>query len=231
VTRPNRLHHQSRRTAAGAILTAGALLGLVAAGTLANPASAASPKAAKVYHADLEQLNRSGAHGEATIIVKGDQLTVNIEAEGLAPNLVHVQHLHGALAAANECPDMDADTDEDGFVSVLEGVPYYGPIAASLTSTGDTSPAAGLTVSLYPVADAQGRIDYHRTFRVSSAMAAGITDFHIVQHGVDINRNGVYDFEGNGPSDLNILGVNFPFEATAPATCGAIDAGPSSHQH
>ncbi len=46
-------------------------------------------------------------------------------------------------------------------------------------------------------------------------MAANLGEFHIVQHGVDLNGNGVYD----GPvSDLGV-----PLEAELPATCGVID--------
>lgn len=39
---------------------------------------------------------------------------------------------------------------------------------------------------------------------------------HVLIHGIDLNGNGVYDFE-NGPSALD---GNLPLEATVPARCG-----------
>ena len=66
----------------------------------------------------------------------------------------------------------------------------------------------------------KGRIRYERTITVPAEVAENITAFQIVQHGVDFNDNGEYDFDSAGPSDLN---GDFPQEATAPANCGTID--------
>ena len=50
-------------------------------------------------------------------------------------------------------------------------------------------------------------------------MADRLGEFAIVQHGVDLNGNGVYDEGAAGPSDLD---PSLPQEATIPATCGRI---------
>ena len=52
--------------------------------------------------------------------------------------------------------DHRADGDRDGFISVAEGVPFYGSIAQSLTTDGDTSPSSALALDRYPVADDDG---------------------------------------------------------------------------
>ncbi len=91
-----------------------------------------------------------------------------------------------------------------------------------MTTSGDTSPAAGLTIALMPVADGSGDIRYKRTIELPADVAADLEAFQIVQHGVDFNANSAYDFSA-GPSELNAA---FPQEATAPANCGTID-----HRH
>jgi hypothetical protein len=42
----------------------------------------------------------------------------------------------------------------------------------------------------------------------------------IVQHGVDLNHNGRYDFKAAGKSELD---PSLPQEATIPANCGVIN--------
>ena len=51
-------------------------------------------------------------------------------------------------------------------------------------------------------------------------VGANLDDLHIVQHGVDLNNNGVYDFEAAGASELD---PDLPQEATIPASCGKIE--------
>jgi hypothetical protein len=51
-------------------------------------------------------------------------------------------------------------------------------------------------------------------------VAERLGEFAIVQHGVDLNGNGVYDEEAAGPSDLD---PSLPQEATIPANCGTIE--------
>ena len=171
------------------------------------------------FMADLNPLNRSGADGNAIIHTEGGKLDAKILSTGMAPNLPHAQHIHGMVQAVSECPTLAADTNGDGRVNTVEGLPSYGPIAVSLTTSGDTSPNSALAVSRFPVADSGGFMDYERTFSVPNKVAGNLGKFAIVQHGVDLNGNGVYDFEA-GPSELD---PSLPQEATIPANCGVID--------
>jgi hypothetical protein len=96
----------------------------------------------------------------------------------------------------------------DSLVSLTEGAPSYGPILASFTTRGDTSPASG-ALDRFPVANGEGELRYSRRFRVSPEVAGDLGNFTAVQHGVDLNDNGVYD---------NV------FKVSMPATYGKIVA-------
>jgi hypothetical protein len=172
-----------------------------------------------MFQAELDPLNNSGASGTANLALEGDQLNTDIASEGLAPNLPHAQHIHGLEQAISECPSLAADQNGDGLVNTTEGQPSYGPILTSLTTEGDTSPDSALAVDRFPVANEDGTLTYDRTFGVPTNVAERLGEFAIVQHGVDLNGNGVYDEGAAGPSDLD---PSLPQEATIPATCGRI---------
>jgi hypothetical protein len=153
------------------------------------------------------------------LALEGDKLNTDIASEGLAPNLPHAQHIHGLEQALSECPSLAADLNGDGLVNTTEGQPSYGPILTSLTTEGDTSPDSALAVDRFPVANEDGTLTYDRTFGVPTNVADRLGEFAIVQHGVDLNGNGVYDEGAAGPSDLD---PSLPQEATIPANCGVI---------
>ena len=173
----------------------------------------------KKFGADLKPLNRSGASGHANLNKGHGKLNVNIHSEGMAPELPHAQHIHGMAQAISECPTLAADQNNDGLITTAEGLPSYGPIRVSLTTRGDTSPASALAVSRFPVANADGDLSYSRRFDASRNVRQNLGDFAIVQHGVDLNHNGKYDFSA-GPSELD---PSLPQEATIPANCGVIN--------
>ena len=176
----------------------------------------------KTFQADLNPLNRSGASGKVNLTLQDRRLTTTmVRSHGLAPELPHAQHIHGMAQAISECPTLRAaDDNDDGLLNTVEGVPFYGPIAVSLTTRGDTSPASGLAVKRFPVANEGGSLKYTRTFGIPSKVARNLGDFAIVQHGVDLNGNGKYDFRAAGKSELD---PSLPQEATIPANCGVID--------
>ena len=174
----------------------------------------------KVFMADLNPLNRSGAHGHAVLQKDGRTLDTKIVTRGMAPKLPHAQHIHGMAQAISECPTLAADQNGDRLINTAEGLPSYGPIQVSLTTRGDTSPASALAVNRFPTAKySAGLLRYERDLSVSGKVARNLGKFAIVQHGVDLNHNGRYDFSA-GPSELD---PSLPQEATIPANCGVID--------
>lgn len=49
------------------------------------------------YQANLVAENHSGVSGLALFTLNGNLLTVRLQASGLTPNQVHMDHLHGLL--------------------------------------------------------------------------------------------------------------------------------------
>lgn len=190
--------------------------------------SASAATAPTTYVADLDALNSSGASGTATLRLDGTSLTVSIESTGLLAGAPHAQHIHLIDSGDGTCPPPSAaagsesDNPRDAeFISVPEGAPFYGSIAASLTTSGDTGPSSGLAVDRFPTGPS---VTYERTFEVSQDLAANLERGVIVQHGVDVNGNGTYDVDALGVSPLSPEGADVPQEATLPATCGALRA-------
>ncbi|PJJ00621.1 hypothetical protein BX264_0903 [Streptomyces sp. 2333.5] len=191
---------------------------------LALTAGASSQAVAEgngAYQINLSQLNNSGSKGTAMLSLKGHELTVKIESEGHVPGQPSAQHLHGSTDGHDfHCPDPSADTNGDGVINNTEATVDYGNINISLTTKGPTDAmGSGLAVDRMPVADAQGKLSYERTIPISQAVVDHIKDLHIVQHGIDRNNNGKYDFDGAGKSELD---PKLPQEATAPTNCGEV---------
>jgi len=119
----------------------------------------------------------------------------------------------------SECLTILNDQNIDNLVNTTEGELSYGPILVLFTTEGDTSPDSGLAVDRFSVVNEDGTVTYRRMFYIPSDVAQRLGEFAIVQHGVDLNGNGVYDEEAAGPSDLD---PSLPQEGTIPANCGRI---------
>ena len=182
------------------------------------------------YSYDLNAIQPAGvpesrASGSTRVkALPNGKLQVIVEAWGLSPNLPHAMHLHGVPGDAADmgCPG-PAQAGPDGVVSVVDGVPFYGGILTSLTSTGDVSPASALALDRFATADADGYLYYERTFTdVPGSTDAGTVQ--VIVHGIDFDRNGVYAFNPEDPfaSRSSSLGDAIPLEATVPVLCGGI---------
>jgi hypothetical protein len=159
------------------------------------------------------------------IAINGDQATVTEHVTGLASTFggkpyPHVQHIH--IGAQGTCPTMAADKNGDGVVSTTEGAPFYGGIGTTLSTSGDTSPKAGTTLTVAP---SGASFTYHRTFTINSATLAALKA-----------GTGVVVVHGDDPATLSKkaqqeksdLVPSLPLAATSPALCGAITASQMS---
>jgi hypothetical protein len=204
----------------------------VAAGAILAFPAAASAQSPTTFSANIGQANESGASATADMSLDGNDLTVRIDGQGFFDGFPHAMHFHGEPGGDNVCGPLnpgdagfeEADEDGDGFLSVVEGVPAYGPISASLTTEGDTSPDSGLAVERFPTSET---LDYERTFEVSDEVAQNLSSLHIVIHGADLDGSGeIGDLEDEDgelkPS--SIAPDDFGFEETAVAACGQITA-------
>jgi hypothetical protein len=187
--------------------------------------TAASAAGSQTYQAQLQALNGSGASGTVMIEVNGSQATVTEHAQGLAASFnnapyPHVQHIHGG--AQGVCPGTDADTSGDQVISTTEGAPSYGGILTTLSTSGDTSPAAGTTLEVAP---SGGSFDYSRSFPLDQAtmdsLRAGTAV--IVVHGLDPAT-----LSQQAQGEMSDLVPSLPLAATSPALCGTLKASQMS---
>jgi len=183
-----------------------------------GPASAAD----HTYQSTLSQINGSSASGTVTVDVTGNQAHAVLKVSGLAPTFnnapyPHVQHIHGGAQGA--CPAPSSDKDGDGVVSTTEGAPSYGGIVTTLSTSGDTSPAAGLDLKL---AGQGASYTVDRTFELNAdtkaALEAGTAV--VVVHGLDPAT-----LSPAAQAAKSDLVPSLPLAATSPALCGTLKAG------
>lgn len=131
---------------------------------------------AKMYSVNFGELNNSGVTGTAELILDGVNLTVKVSLSGLEPG-GHAQHIHGFTdnKRNSKCPPTSADTDNDGYISLGEGVPFYGGVILPLKDTAGE----------FPVADENGDLEYEMTFEDVTKDLTPLQNKSIVIHGMD----------------------------------------------
>jgi serine/threonine protein kinase len=155
--------------------------------------------------------------GDAKVRLNGTLATVTVNTSGLLDS-VHAMHIHAGTKG--QCPPGSAARNHGGHLTIgtKDGVPWYGPPVTSLTTRGDTTPKSILAFRRFR---SGSTIHYERSIRVSKVVAAQIRTHNavLVVHGIDWNRNGIYDNEALNRSDLR---RSLPGEITAPALCGEL---------
>ncbi|MHA7156375.1 hypothetical protein [Arthrobacter sp. TMN-50] len=183
-----------------------------------SPAMAADQS----YQATLGQLNGSSGAATIEVTVTGNEAHVLLNVSGMPATFMdmpypHVQHIHGG--AQGTCPDPSADKDGDEVVSTTEGAPFYGGVLTTLSTSGDTSPAAAADINL---AGKGAAYTIDRTFELNAetkaALEAGTAV--VVVHGLDPAT--LSPAAAAAPSDI---APQLPLAATSPALCGTLAAG------
>ena len=197
----------------------------------ATSASAAAPASTggTMYSATLTPVPLNGqtsAKADVMIMLNGSQATITEHASGLAATFMgaafpHVQHIHGK-GGMGACPTASADTNKDGVITTTEGEPSYGDIDTTLSTSGDTSPAAGTNVKTAP---SGASFSYSRTITLDAQTLSDLTSgkASVVIHGLD---------PATAPkaatTEKSELVPSLPQAATAPALCGQLVASQMS---
>lgn len=189
----------------------------VAAMGMSSAAAAGSTN----YQATLSSLNHSTGSGTLSLALNGNQATITEHVSGIAATFMgaaypHVQHIHGG--ALGTCPVPSADKNGDGVISTTEGAPSYGGILTTLSTTGDTTPAAGTDIKTAP---SGGTYDYSRTITLDPATLSSITagTAVIVVHGLDPAT-----LSTQAQGEKSDLVPSLPLAATSPTLCGTLVA-------
>lgn len=160
------------------------------------------------FEADLEPVNTDG-DGRVKLREREGKLLVKLKAKGLDGG-IHVAHIHGMARAESECPGSSFDTDGNGFVDLVEGLPAYGPVQVTLSRN---------------LSDTGTRLRYQRSYTMrdngdSLESLGDLSQYAIVVHGVDLDHDHMAtnpDAGGDGqpnPADNEI---------SMPALCGVIE--------
>ncbi|HET9799202.1 MAG TPA: hypothetical protein VFP90_14480 [Gemmatimonadaceae bacterium] len=168
---------------------------------------------------------RGVARGKAYFTIRNGEITATVSALGIEGGMIHPQHIHTAAS----CPPASADVNQDGFVDVIEGVPFYGPILIPLDN--DLASQASGT---FPMATGlEGRLSYQSSASFAALLAdlnapdpntadavvkldgapLALETRHVVIHGVDANTP--------LPSTVASL-PGVPAFLTLPIACGDI---------
>jgi hypothetical protein len=193
---------------------------------LAMPAgTAGAATAATSYQATLSALNHSSGSGTVTLQLNDNVATITEHFSGLAATFggkpyPHVQHIH--IDGKGQCPTTSADTNADGVISTTEGAPAYGPIGTTLSTSGDTSPKAGTTLTVAP---AGASSDYSRTITLDAKTMASVTAGTgvVVVHGLDPAT-----LSKKAQGEKSDLVPALPLAATSPTLCGTLTASQMS---
>jgi hypothetical protein len=194
---------------------------------LAFAPSASASSGSMTYMANLKPVALNGqnsAHGDITLVLNGSTATITEHASGLARTFMggafpHVQHIHGK-GGQGQCPTASADKNGDGLITTTEGAPQYGGIDTTLSTSGDTSPAAATNVKTAP---GGASFTYKRTITLSSQTLQDIRAGKavVVLHGLD---------PATAPKAATTLKSelvpSLPQAATAPALCGPLVMSP-----
>ncbi len=192
---------------------------------LAAIPGAASAATTTTYTATLAPLNGATGSGTLTLKLTGNQAVITENYSGLATTFMgaaypHVQHIH--IDGMGICPTKTADTSGDGVISTTEGGPFYGKIGVTLSVTGDTTPAAALSVGTAP---SGGSAHYSRTVTLDPATLASVQAGKgvIVVHGLDPST-----LSAAAQAEKSDLTPTLPLAATSPALCGTLVAAQMS---
>ena len=188
--------------------------------------AAAAQDAEGTWTADLTSLNAEAAGGEAAgtavITVVGDMATLQLDATGTPPDIMHLQHIHGFAEgdAVSECPTADADSNGDGVIDVVETEQAAGTTMVPL----DADPAAmDLLGDQFPTADASGAYSYSNNLSLSALTSAFEAQFPGQQ--LDLDRRVIFVHgvpEGASLPDSAQSVGDAPAHKTLPIACGQL---------
>ncbi len=167
------------------------------------------------YKAQLSPFNSkttgSSTRGEATFTISGDRLTIHVTANGVPPNMEHLQHFHGFAKSdwTARCPTGRDDKNRDGIIDIVETEPVAG---TTMVSFDDDPAGMSMVNDTFPRAGMDGSYSYEKTVSLKALEVAFTKIFSVQQ--LDLDRRVVF-LHG------------FPASTKLPATVASLDHIPA----
>lgn len=178
------------------------------------------------WQADLAPLNAEAAGGEAggtaTLAVSGDTLTITVDATGMPPGIMHLQHFHGFTEGddASRCPSPEADANGDGVIDLIESEALAG---TTMVPFHDDPVSMAIVSDSYPVAGDDGTYHYEQSVPLADLTAAFNEAFPGQE--LDFERRVVFLHgvaeDSQLPDTAQSLG-DVPAHVTLPIACGEL---------
>jgi hypothetical protein len=108
--------------------------------------------------------------GTVNLRVEGELMRIVVTAEGLSPDMMHMQHLQTSETGDTSCPGQDADANNDGIVDVTEVSASERGIYMIPLNMGPSS--LELNVDTYPRTNINGALQFQRTISLDSLRTA-----------------------------------------------------------
>lgn len=131
---------------------------------------------ARTFTGDISPINSefngdSEVSGTVELRVEGDLMRIAVTAEGLAPDMMHMQHLQTSEAGGNtQCPGNTADSNNDGIIDVTEVSPSAQGIYMIPLHMGPSS--LEMKADTYPRTNVNGELQFTRTISLDSLRQA-----------------------------------------------------------
>lgn len=126
----------------------------------------------RTYNGNITSINTSAntdteVSGNVELLVEGDLMRIFVTAEGLAADMMHMQHLQTpGRGQTTNCPGEDADGNNDGIIDVTEISQDSEGIYMIPLHMGPSS--LEMNVSTYPRTNVNGELQFTRTISLDS---------------------------------------------------------------
>lgn len=181
----------------------------------------------KAYVADIKEINpqltKSEVSGKAIFIVADGELRITLVVKGVAPNLMHLQHIHGFIGAGQGIfPPRTADPNGDGIIDLIETHEYTGKTLIPFN-------AAPIDLEIksdsYPVANEDGLLTYEMTVSLEELKAAVHEQYDIKELALEDRVIFIHGIPEGDPLPSTVQSLpGVPAYITVPIAAGVIKA-------
>jgi len=183
----------------------------------------------ETYRADIHVLNPTltagNARGTAEVTVRGDTVTFDVKMAGVAPGMMHMQHLHGFVNGDGAvCAGAGQDSNDDGIVDDPEVESVSG---GALIPLNEDPAALQVGSATYPRASADSTYHYHRSVSLKKLTGALEQQKEMAALHLDrlvINIHGVP--EGTSLPETVKSPPDVKPQTTVPIACGELERVP-----